>query len=177
MLRRCLWACLCVLWCGCASTPADRNWTVLQTALTEAELPAELHGFRAQEGLLTRKVLRFRYVREEPPAMLWLLRFAESPTEQYPHDVRSFDSSLEEVRAATEGFDLSERIRLLSKANTPIQGAHYSFREEGEERAGFLCQWADRQEPGAAVFILRVVAPETVTVGEVQGILRAVGAL
>ncbi len=170
-------ACCCGLWCGCAVTSADRNVGILQTALTEAGLPAAVESFFAEEGLLTHKLLRFRYVRQEPPAMFWLLCFAEDPSEQYPHEVRSLQAVLEDVRAGTESFQQGTEFKWVSKTQTVIEGVHYSFREAGEGRRGVICLWTDQDDAGATIYLLRVVAPDEIPIQELQAILKGVGAL
>jgi hypothetical protein len=153
-------AVLAALAAGCAALPAERNQEIVEAVCAAADLPVRLAGFGAEETAVRADYLQVRYFRDAPPAELVLLRFAESPVEQKPYELRSLDTALEGIRAVAEGFVLDTRYTMVGTGHTPpIESAWYRFVEAEAERDGCLCVWHEPLERGGWVYVLKIVAP------------------
>ena len=165
-----------LLGAGCASVPREGNSAILALAVARVGLPTEIRGFVPAQARLRPDSLTFHFLREDPPGEFWVIRFAESPTEQKPQELESLDGIIATVRAGKNAFELGKEETISFGEEGGVRGFRYRWREEGKQYHGFLCLWRVQVGEGAWIFVFNINAPEAPAQEELKEILSALGA-
>lgn len=174
---RTAWVLAVAVGSGCAVAPAERNREILETCASLAGLPVDVEGFAVCRADVRAAVITVHYLRENPRGEMHVMRFAESPNEQHPDDLRSLELHLAAIAAGKEEFLVLEEDTPDATIEEPLRGAFYRFTEAGMAWGGYTGLWRRVLDQGAWIYFVDVVTPDRPSTEFVLSILRAFGAL